>query len=272
MKKTSLLVLCAFIFMSCEHSNPAFRFSNFYDTPAENVVKAIKKNDVEAISDEILSKRVSVNFEDYKYEVSLLELALTNNKKEAFEELLRLGANPNINNSSCVSPLVSAIRYNHNCDLYFVERLLDNNANIMPRLSNMCTQAYDPIQETIMHYNDENKIKCGLEIIKLLTTKLDNPDLLFMYNDLENYRENIIYNCLNSSRNLSVLKYLIVDLKYKVPEQIFIDGTVLLNTKGYRSLEEIFNSREFSFNEANKFREKAKNEILDYLKKDDGTD
>lgn len=266
MKKNSLLVLYAFIFISCEHSNPAFRFSNFYDTPAENIAKAIKRNDVEAISNEVLNKRVSVDFEDNKYEVSLLELALTNNKKEAFEELLKLGANPNIDNSSCVSPLVSAIRYNHNCDLYFVERLLDNNANIMPRLSNMCTQAYDPIQETIMHYNDENKIKCGLEIIKLLTNKLDNPDLLFMYNDPENYHENIIYNCLNSSRNLSVLKYLIVDLKYKVPEQIFIDGTVLLNFKGYKSLEEILNNRSFTISEYNKYKEKAKNEILDYLK------
>ena len=136
----------------------------------------------------------------------------------------------------------------------------------MPRLSNMCTQAYDPIQETIMHYNDENKIKCGLEIIKLLTNKLDNPDLLFMYNDPENYHENIIYNCLNSSRNLSVLKYLIVDLKYKVPEQIFIDGTVLLNFKGYKSLEEILNNRSFTISEYNKYKEKAKNEILDYLK------
>ena len=57
-----------------------------------------------------------------------------------------------------------------------------------------------------------------------------------------------------------------MDLKYKVPEQIFIDGTVLLNFKGYKSLEEILNNRSFTISEYNKYKEKAKNEILDYLK------
>lgn len=253
---------------SCEHSNPAFRFSNFYGTPAETLAKAIKSNDVEEIRQEVLKNHVGINFEDEEYEVSLLTLAIANNKKDAFEELLRLGANPNIDNASCVSPLKSAIRYNYNCDLFFIERLLDYNADITPRFFNNCNDfAHDPISETILHYNDENKIKCGLKILKLLTTKLDNPDLLFLYNNSEDYHENIVYSCLNTNKNLSALKYLIVDLKFKVPEKIFIDGTVLLHYQGYKSLDEILKSREFSFNEPNKFREKAKEEILNYLKK-----
>lgn len=260
--------MCAIISFSCNYEKPPFRFSNFDKSPAENTAKAIKKNDREAIREEILNKQVNIDFQDEKYEVSLLVLALVNNKKEAFNELLSLGANPNIDNSYCVSPLISAIRYNRNCDLYFVERLLDNCADITPMLFNKCNNfTHDPITETILHYNDENKIKCGLQILKLLTTKLNYTDLLFLYNNPEDYHENIVYNCLNTNKNLSVLKYLIVDLKYKVPENIYIDGTVLLNYQGYKSLEEILKSREFSFNESNRFRQKAKEEILNYLEK-----
>ncbi|AXP80828.1 Ankyrin repeats (3 copies) [Mariniflexile rhizosphaerae] len=267
MRYVFFIVNIMFFLSSCEHSNPAFRFSNFYGTPAETLVKAIKSNDVEGIRQEVLKKHVDINFEDEEYEVSLLALAIANNKKDAFEELLRLGANPNIDNSSCVSPLKSAIRYNHNCDTFFIKKILEYGANITPRFPSKCNQAYDPIPETILHYNEESKVKCGFAILKLLTSKLNNPDLLSLYNSPEDYQENIIYNCLED-RNLSALKYLIVDLKFKVPEKIFIDGTVLLHYQGYKSLDEILKSREFSFNEPNKFREKAKDEILNYLKKE----
>jgi ankyrin repeat protein len=267
MEKKIIILLCLFIATSCKYDKPPFRYSNFYNTPVENVAKAIKNDDAKSISREILNRNVNINFLDAKYEVSLLALAIYNHKKVAFEELLDLGANPNISNSYCVSPLITAIRYNNNCDLYFIEKLLENNANITPRFWKKCNYAFDPIQEVLLQYNDENKIKCGLKILKLLTTQLDNPNLLFLYNNSEDYHENIVYNCLNSNKNLMALKFLIVDLKYKVPEKIYIDGTVLLNNNGYKSLEEILNSREFTFNESNKFRENAKNEILTYLKK-----
>lgn len=268
MKKNMLFLLFLLTFISCENGNPAFKFSNFYGTPADNIARAIKNNNIKEIRKEVLSKQIDVNFEDEIYEVSLLELAITNNKKESFEELLRLGANPNIDNSSCVSPLISAIRYNFDCDLYFVKRLLDNNAEINPKLFKKCNSfTHDPVCETILHYNDEDKIECGLEILKILTAKMDNPEVLFLYNNPEDYQENIIYNCLSSSKNLNALKYLIVDLNYKVPEKIFIDGTVLLDYNGYKALHDILESDEFLSGESDKFIEIAKNDILNYLKK-----
>jgi ankyrin repeat protein len=95
---------------------------------------------------------------------------MNNNKKEAFEELLKLAADPNIENSSCVSPLVSVIRNNDNCDLYFVKRLLDNGAKINPKLFEKCNQfSHDPICETIVCYNDVDTYGCGFKILKLLT-------------------------------------------------------------------------------------------------------
>jgi ankyrin repeat protein len=211
--------------VSCEYQNPAFRFSNFYESPAENIAKAIDKNDTEGIRTEILEKKVNINFKDEKYEMSLLSLAIVNNKRKSFDELLKLGANPNIENTYCGNPLNSAITYNKNCDLYYIKRLLNYGADITPRLFEKCNFfSHDPIIETIHNYSDEEKVECGLSILKVLTSKLDNPDLLFMYNNAKNYQANIVYNCLSTQKNISALKYLIVDLKYKFPKKIFIDG------------------------------------------------
>lgn len=266
MRNIILIIFCFFVLSSCENSNPAFRFSNFIGTEAETISKAIEDEDIKTIRNEVKHKKVNVNFEDKKYEVSLLELAVTNFKKEAFEELLKLGADPNIKNHSCESVLISAISYNDNCDLYFAERLIDNGAKINPKLFKKCTGfPNDPICETIMVYNDNDTYECGFKIIKLLTSKLNDSKILFMYNNSEDYQGNIVFNCLSSNRNIVMLKYLIVYLKYEVPKEIYIDGTVLYGFEGssYKNLIHILDSKEFVFEDLE--REKAKNEIRNYL-------
>ncbi|MFI2741622.1 hypothetical protein ACG2LH_02690 [Zhouia sp. PK063] len=266
MKKIKLFLIASVLFcLSSCFNKPAFRFTNFYGTPAEKIAKAIKRNDVDIIRNEVVNHHINVNYKDKKYEVSLLVLALTNNKKPAFNELLKLGADPNIKSSDCVSPLICAIRYNKNCDLYYVNELLKYDAAITPEFFKQCgVFSSDPICETITIYNEKSTIKCGLQILKKLTDKLNDPNLLFRYNNAKNYRENIIYHCLSSSKNLAALKYLIVDLKYKVPKEIYIDGTVQeYFTKGFNSLTNILKSEDFKFKSED--LNSIKNEIIDYL-------
>lgn len=194
MRNIIVVIGCFFVLISCENRNPAFRFSNFRGTQAEALSKAIEAEDINAIRYEVKQKNVNVNFEDKKHETSLLELSVVNFKKEAFEELLRLGADPNIENHSCESVLISAIRYNDNCDLYFIKRLLDNGAKINPKLFKKCNYfSHDPIVETINNYWNQNQ-ECGLKILKLLTSTLNDKDLLFTYNDSVNYQANVELN------------------------------------------------------------------------------
>jgi ankyrin repeat protein len=253
---------------SCSRGKPAFRFSNFKGTKAETIAKAIEKNDITAIEQEVKLKQVDVNFKDKKYEVSLLTLAMMNDKRKSFKKLLELGANPNIENSYCVGSLNAAIRYNNNCDTYYIEMLLDYGAKISPQFFKKCNSyyTYDPIVETIMYHYEEDKIDCQFKILKILTSRLNDTDLLFKYNDSINYRQNIVFRGLSTHKNIPALKYFIVDLKYKVPEKIFIDGTVLLGENGYKDLKEILQNKVFMF-ENSEYREKAKQEILAYLEK-----
>ncbi len=67
---------------------------------------------------------------------------------------------------------------------------------------------------------------------------------------------------MSTLKNINALKYLIVDLKYKAPKEIFIDGTVLYNhDEGYVSLKEILTSKYFYGNKSEN-DSKLINEIL----------
>lgn len=266
--KYRFILIFGILYISCNPVKPSFRFSNFKGTIAEPISKAIERNDTIGILKELEVERVNINFKDEKYEVSLLTLAMMNNKRNAFEKLLELGADPNVKNSYCVSPLKAAIRYNKNCDTYFIKKLLEYGAEVSPLLFKECNShfVHDPIIETILYYYENNRIECQSEILKLLTSKLNNSKLLFINNNSLNFRQNIVYTCLSTHKNISALKYLIVDLGYKVPEKIFIDGTVLLDYEGYKDLKGILSSREFDL-EKSEYKRKAKNEILNYLNK-----
>lgn len=250
---------------SCKYEKPAFRYSNYNNTPVENIVKAIKKEEISTIKREV-KKGVNINFKDKKYDLPLLSLAIVKDKKKSFLELLKLNANPNVKDKDCEPPLVLAIRYNQDCNLFYIKNLLKYGANVTPELFKRCNYyTHDPIIETILHYNDENKIKCGMSILNLLIKKTNNTKLLLAYNTSKDYKANVVFNCL-SIKNLYALKYLIVDSGYSFPDKIFIDGTVLLNHHGYYTLDYILNNRHFVFENSEK-REQTKNEILNFLKK-----
>ena len=90
-----LFFLICIVISSCEHQIPAYRFSNFESSEISNLALAVKNNDIKAIRYEVLDEKAKINLTDGKYYKSLLALAIANDKKEAFKELLKLGANPN---------------------------------------------------------------------------------------------------------------------------------------------------------------------------------
>ncbi len=263
MKKIIIYITLTFVIFSCEYQFPGFRFSNFNNTPVENLAKAVKKENIKKIRDEVLSKKVNINYKDNKYEQSLLSLAIVNNKKESFIELLKLGADPNLYDSECDSPIILAIKLNNNCDLFFIENLIKFNADLTPGFYNKCNLSLDPLLETIENFNDENNEDCCFDILQLISNNIKDLDLN-EFNDAENFKQNIVYYCLKS-RNISALKYLIVDLKYKVPDSIFVDGLVLWEYSGYTNLIEILDNKDFIFKNS-KYREKARRKLLKFLK------
>jgi len=271
MKKNTLyfLIIITTLF-SCEYQFRGFRFSNFNNTPVEKLAKAVKNENIKKIRNEVLNKKVDINYKDDKYEQPLLSLAILNNKKKSFIELLKLGADPNLYDSECDSPIILAIKYNSNCDLFFIENLIKYKADLTPGFYKKCSFVYsfDPLIETISNFEDENNEQCLFDILQLISNNIENLDLN-EFNDAENFKHNIVYYCL-AFKNISALKYLVVDLKYKVPDSIFVDGLVLMEYyPGYKNLKEILSNKDFIFEYSN-YREKARIDLLKYLVKNKG--
>lgn len=73
-------------------------FRLFQATKAWNLAKYVEDEDIEKISKEILSNKISVNYQEPIFGNTLLMLAISNDKYASAKKILELGANPNIKN------------------------------------------------------------------------------------------------------------------------------------------------------------------------------
>ena len=271
MKKYYIYSFIIIIFFSCENSMPGFRFSNFDNTPAKNLAKAVRNNNIKEIRNEIIKRKINIDYPSKTYGSTLLSLAIVNKKKEAFDELLKLGANPNYYRYNyCSSPLIESISYADNCDLYYITKLLDYGAKITSNNYYKCNNIIveTPLIVAINKYNLTKKTYCT-NIIKLLASRVDID--LNKFNDNVNCKYNVIYNCLDA-RNMKALKYFIIDLKLEVPKKIYIDEYITGDLLGFVNLKHILSLESFNFKYSRK-KNIIKNEILEFLeKKGNGTD
>lgn len=68
----------------------------FQNTPAWTLAKAVETGDVKKIKEEVLQKKVSVDYQESRFGQTLLMLAIFNNEYDSVKILLELGADPNL--------------------------------------------------------------------------------------------------------------------------------------------------------------------------------
>ncbi|NBC58138.1 MAG: hypothetical protein GVY05_07645 [Bacteroidetes bacterium] len=265
-----ILYFFTVIVLSCQNYRPpSHDFSNFYGTPAERIVKAIEKNDLQVIKEEANKNEEILNFKDPKYNISLLSIAILNNRKKAFEELLKLGADPNIINAGCGTPLETAIKFEPpNCDLFFINKLVEYGADVRLRHNHKeiegCNSIYNNNAIIDVIKDQRYNMKCGIKMLRALTAKIGCPDL-DKNNNPEDYHQNIIYSCLRVA-NLEALKFFIMELDCDIPDKIFTTRLIIDGIdKGYFSLIEILENQSFP-NSNLKHNEKVRLELVNYLK------
>jgi hypothetical protein len=102
----------------------------FQDTPAWSLAKAVWDDDVDKIYEEVKKNPQIINYQESKYGKTLLHLSSYNNNFKSFKELLKLGANPNIADSShCSTPLIEVAQSFEN-KLKYAEELIKYHANV----------------------------------------------------------------------------------------------------------------------------------------------
>ena len=71
----------------------------FQSTPAWELAKAVKIGDIKKIKEEVIQKKVPVDYLESRFGHTLLMMAIYNNEYESAKTLLVLGANPNLHDT-----------------------------------------------------------------------------------------------------------------------------------------------------------------------------
>lgn len=253
MKKYIYLIILINVVCSCSLEQRGFEFENFEDTPLWELAKAVKDNDVEEIREIASQSKVEINFKDPKCEYTLLTQAIANDKKEAFLELLKIGADPNFicgKIKSRISPLKIAIKYQKDNDLFFIENLLKMGAN--PNLKTTNQYEYSstytlPLAEAISYGNSSK------DVLELLIKYGANINKCIYGESNEQYCEGVIDFCFMYSR-MDLLRFFIIEKKIKIPKEPFIEWYIpeLDKNEKLYTFEEVLN---FESNEYEDFED-----------------
>jgi hypothetical protein len=95
----------------------------FQSTPAWTLAKAVEAGDVKKIKEEVLQKKVSIDYQESRFGQTLLMLAIFNSEYDSAKTLLELGANPNLH--ATFKGKTSVIVAAGNADPKYLKLLLD---------------------------------------------------------------------------------------------------------------------------------------------------
>lgn len=237
MKKIILLAFFYTLNIQCQvsdNTSPGYRFSNFDDSPAYSLAKAVNEENVKIITKIISSNPELIDVKEPKYGMSLLCLSIANNKREAFKALIANGANVNeiCGKFEKTTPLIIAIEFLGDCEAFFVNELLKKNCDV--NLKVISTNEKGSVSENLPLFVN---LSC-LEVSKLLIEKGADLNSTIKFPP---YKKpfSLIDICL-MYRELDFLYYLINVKNIEIPEEIELeklDGIIKINIIEYLKSE-----------------------------------
>lgn len=201
-----LIVVHSIFFIGCsDYSEDSLSCKIFNNTPCEELILSVKKEDIHSISKIIQNSPELLNYKEELYDENVLYWAVANRKFKSTEILLQLGADPNeICYKSGGAALSAAIEYTENTDkskklsTEMIKLLLEHGAD--PNLHLTYGYEEEDYLSLATYYNN-------LSAVKLLVE--NGADI--------NYRQNKINRALSaveyalSSGQLDIAEYLIVE-------------------------------------------------------------
>lgn len=262
-------ITCILLSNSCNFNMDykGFEFKNFENTPLQELAIAVKTNNVEEIKVILKSKKIEIDLKEPVWQQTLLTLAIVNRKKEAFIELLKAGANPNILIGSGLNstPFNESIREQKKGDFFYIKYLLKNGANpnleILPNDGKSFDEYYPIFTAINKGVNNDD----STDLIKVLLSFGADINCCSPRPMNDSNCEGVIVQCLNLSC-INYLRFFIIEKKIRIPKIAYVTGGINESSQLKYTLTEILNTEDFKFLE-NPSTRKKRNEILEYLKK-----
>jgi len=140
----------------------------FQSTPAWTLAKAVEEGDIHKIKEEVVQKKVAVDFQETQYGQTLLMLSIINCEYDTVKVLLELGANPNLHdNFKGQTPIIVAAK---NDDPKYLKLLLDykGDPNSIENVFSGPNKRINKLRNSALTACISSRKKNTLEKVKLL--------------------------------------------------------------------------------------------------------
>lgn len=277
MKKTYLiLLLLSFALNSCgiNLEQKCYNFDNFKETPLWELAQAVRTDDASEVKQLLKDKKLKIDLKDPKYNQTLLALAIQNEKRNTFLELLNAGANPNelVGVPKDATPFIYAIWNVENCDLFYVEEMLKHGANPNLEIKNPNPDRFF-MNSFPLIVSIENSIGGCLDLTKLLVDSGADINCCYKQPDSD-ICEGVLADALTLN-DMETLKYFVIEKKIAIPDTVIILGDADKSTQQAFGLKEILQSKDYQYEDFESEGQKhdrsqlrkMRDEILDYLEK-----
>ena len=249
----TIFIMCTFVACS-QNRGPGYQFDLFKNTPSWELAKAVEREDENKIIKILRKQNVDINFQEPKYGSTVLHLAIGNDKLLSTKILLENNANYNIHTldkRTAIHEVVRDIKSMKN-SYKILELLIKYGADVNKLRVNPNNN--DTLGYSVPLIDAINDFACS----KLLLDHGAEPYLKSGDTYLIWYLM-LLMGDIND--NIFVAKYMIVDKKMFVPNPIRY-------TMENEPVDIFTQLNKLDFSKDLK-RQKAKEEIIDYLRKID---
>jgi uncharacterized protein len=246
-----LLILNLIVLISCSQDSlePGYRWELFKNTSNWPLAKAVEKEDTAKIFEISRDRKININLQEPKFGKTLLMLAVGNDKKKSTEALLKAGANVSIRDFNDEDAIHEATQY-----------------------INLKKHTFEILESLIKFGSDVNSVSQKGPFRTPLQSAVDNfscAKLLLEHHANVYFRDGEDYSIWGSmlmvdyTDKIFVARYLIIDKRMLIPSPIY--GKNRLNSKPI----DIFTLLSKANFTKDPQKQKAKEDILNYLKKID---
>lgn len=239
--------------------SPGYDFGLFKNTPVQKLARAVEAEDTSAISKIVKADKPNIDFQESRFGETLLSLAILNYKVLSIEQLLKLGANPNIKSPiTGESPFLDfckrSSRFSTSSETLQTLIKYGGDVNAINLL-----EIKDTLETTHSNFNTALLYVCAYGNIATLRVLVDNGAKLDVY-PIEG-EGSLITNVLLAD-NFDMLKYFLIEKQLTIPGWCFVKYPGQASAKKMTITDALIEDELPS----NPKRDKLKQDILEFLK------
>lgn len=219
----SIVAILCLICLNSAYIFGANLFNLFKDTPVYELAMAAQKNDVKKIEELVKSKKFDPDYKEKEFGTTVLMAAIYHGKYKAVEALLKNGANPNIRDNIDKTALMYQVDHTFadDCNTKATELLIKYGADV--NAASKFHKKYDPKNPDEPHgklHTTPFMEACqGACMAKIKLLIAHGADVNKWVGDEGNCA---LTDALIQAR-MDVVKFLVIELKVKIPPYWMID-------------------------------------------------